>query len=84
MITATEVNGRRRTKADQQIADFAGTVNPEATRETRDTAGGHGIQACIAGCSDKSTYLGRASRKGVCKMLCTVVTSPCREERVEQ
>ena len=65
---------------DQQIADFAGTVSPATTCATHDTAGDHGVQACIAGCSNKSTYLGWASRKGVCEVLCALATSPCREE----
>ena len=76
---ATNVKGKGKTKLDMQIADFAGAVTPAATCATEDTAGGHGIHVCVAGCEQRSKVLAWDSRRGACHMLCSVATSPCKK-----
>ena len=80
LLVATGDTASRKTKGDKKIADFANNVDPAAVCATKDTAGGHGIDVCVAGCEDTGYYLSWASRKGACYMLCSLATSPCAEE----
>ena len=49
LLTATDAEGKRKTKGVNQIADFAGVVNPAAARAARGAAGGYGTHVCMAG-----------------------------------
>ena len=80
LLVATGDTASRKTKGDKKIADFANNVDPVAMCATKDTAGGHGIDVCVAGCEDTGYYLSWASRKGACYILRSLATSPCAEE----
>ena len=68
------------TPAVSSVAQVAaGAVTPAATCATEDTAGGHGIHVCVAGCEQRSKVLAWDSHKGACHMLCSVATSPCKK-----
>ena len=77
LLTTADAKGKKITKGDKNIADFAGAANPAATYATADTTGGHGIDVCMPGCEDKSLHLAWTPRKGACYMLCSLVTAPC-------
>ena len=65
---------------DKKIADFAGTVNPAATCSTADTAGGHGLDACVNACKNNRVFPAWNTRKATCYLMCTLATAPCTTE----
>eukprot|EP00904_Undaria_pinnatifida_P005351 jgi/Undpi1/1946/HiC_scaffold_12.g05333.m1 len=81
-VATTDGNRKTPKTMDNEIADFAGTVNPAATCATADTAGGHGLDACTSQCeSNNSIFPAWGHRKAAaCHMLCTLATAPCSTE----
>lgn len=59
---------------------FARNTNAAATCSTAGTAGADGVDACLAGCEQKRSFLAWTPSKGACYMLCALATSPCTKE----
>lgn len=80
LFAAASIEKKRKKTSSKIIADFLKAVDSAATCATEETAGGHGIAVCVAGCEDRSRFLGWASRDGACEVLCSLATSGCTKK----
>lgn len=51
--------------------------NAAATCGTPGTAGGDGLDVCVAQCERKPSFLAKAPHDGACYMLCSLAVAPC-------
>ena len=64
LLTTADAKGKKITKGDKNIADFAGAANPAATYATADTTGGHGIDVLHAWAPGQESISGLDTTQG--------------------
>lgn len=63
-----------------ELAHFVGTNSGAATCVGVDTAGGDGLDVCVAGCERKPSLFGKTSHTGACYALCSLAVAPCLQK----